>query len=161
MPETMLNVTDGDRSVYSVTRAEALALGYPEAAIAQAEAQAAAAAARAAIRATIDRTVGDTPSIVGTLADVSGILTAGQMVRVVALADHASTAAEQAELDMLKALAGYADLVQICRDGLAALQGGQALLTASAKGIDTVFAEAMTRSTATAAILAARKEGEA
>ncbi|KQI69374.1 hypothetical protein AN189_02805, partial [Loktanella sp. 3ANDIMAR09] len=87
-----LNVTDGVRTTFAVTRAEALALGYPEAAIAQAEAQAAASAGRAAIRATIDQAVGDTPSIVGTLADVSGILVAGQMARVVALADHASNA---------------------------------------------------------------------
>ncbi|WP_216597729.1 hypothetical protein, partial [Loktanella sp. 3ANDIMAR09] len=62
----MLNVTDGDRSVYSVTRAEALALDYAEAAIAQAEARAAAQAARDAIRGRIDQTAGDVPSLLGT-----------------------------------------------------------------------------------------------
>lgn len=124
-----------------------------EVAAAQAEAM------RSMLRQQIDRKVGDGPSLLGTQADVMGLLVAGQMARVVALADHASNEAQRQELAMLQALAGEADLVQLCRDGLAAIQAGDVILTASVKGVDNVFAEALARSTATATILAAASSG--
>lgn len=107
------------------------------------------------VRQRITKNVGDEKSILGTQADVVGLLVAGQMVRVVALADHASNEAQRQELAMLQTLSGEADLVQLCRDGLAAMQAGEVVLTASVKGVDNVFSEALTRSTQTAAILAA------
>lgn len=109
---------------------------------------------RLRVRADIEANVGDEKSLIGTQADVMGLLVAGQMARVVALADHANNAAQRQELAVLQSLAGDADLVQLCRDGLAAIQGGDVVLTAAVKGVGKVFSEAFARSTATAAILA-------
>lgn len=111
------------------------------------------------LRLRIEQDVGDEKSLLGTQADVMGLLVAGQMARVVALADHASNEAQRQELAALQELAGDADLVQLCRDGLAAIKAGNVVLTASIKGVDNVFAEAFTRSTATAAILVAATGG--
>lgn len=156
-----MNITHEGARYLAVTRAQAEAAGIPEGVIAAAEAAEKAEAARTAMRARIAEGVGDTPSILGTVADVMGLLVAGQMARTVALADHASNEAQRQELAMLQALAGDADLVQLCRDGLAAIQAGDVVLTAAVKGVENVFAEALARSTATAALLAPAAQSEA
>lgn len=129
------------------------------------EAVAAAQAARdvrKALRREIDAVVGDLPSLIGTQADVVGMLVYGQMVRVVTLADHASNEQQRQELAMLEALAGEeVDLVALCRDALGKIERREVVLTAAVKGVAAVFAEALTRSTQTAALLMqAAGEGE-
>ena len=116
-------------------------------------------AAKSAVRQKITENAGDDKSLIGTQADVLGLLVAGQMARIVALADHASNEAQRQELAALQELAGGADLVQLCRDGLAAIKAGNVVLPASIKGVDNVFSEAFARSTATAAILVAAVGG--
>lgn len=112
--------------------------------------------ARQNLRHRINEDVGDMPSLVGTLSDVSGLVLAGLAARVVALEDHASSAAEVAELAQIKAvMAGAGDIVQASRDFLDALSGGSVKITAQIKGVDEVMTEAPERSTRTAEILQA------
>lgn len=152
-------ITINGRLFRDVPLAQLIEMEVDEATLAEGKAIIAAIESREAVRQVIDKTVGDEKSLLGTQADVIGLLVAGQMARVVALADHASNEAQRQELAALQELAGDADLVQVCRDGLAAIKAGNVVLTASIKGVDNVFAEAFTRSTATATILVAAAGG--
>lgn len=110
--------------------------------------------ARATVRAKIDKKVGDTASLVGTVADGAGLLIAIALADVVALSSNTTFAAYRtAKLDTLKALAGDADIAVLASAALAQIQSGDMVLTASLKGLESVINESLTRSTAVAAIL--------
>ncbi|KQI66977.1 hypothetical protein AN189_18160, partial [Loktanella sp. 3ANDIMAR09] len=159
----ILNVTDGSRTTVSVTRAEALELGYPETAIAEAEARAAAQAARDAIRGRIDRTAGDVPSLLGATADTAAVALLGVLAAVAAL-DDARTAGstshnEPSESDAVNAwlygfrarLAAMGDDLPAQADAfLKAVAAGAIRVPALAKGFDRVVSDIANRSTAVA-----------
>lgn len=122
---------------------------------------------RRKIRSNIASNVGDVESILGTVADASGVLIALSLARISALASAKSadlSAAEKAELAAIKGLAGDADLAALSASALGKLQSGEAVLTATLKGLDGVIQETLARSTGVATILqsaaAGAEEGE-
>ena len=108
------------------------------------------------IRGQIKKGVGDTESLLGTVADGQSILVAIALSDIVALSTAADFAKyKKARLDVLSALSGNADLVKIAGDALAKIQSGEAILTGSVKGLEATIAETLTRSTGVANTLIA------
>lgn len=111
------------------------------------------------IRKNIEANVGDTTSIVGTLADGTGILIAMALADVVALNSATDFAKyKKAKMDALKALSGDADIVALASSALVKINKGEVVLTAHLKGLDNVITESLSRSTAVATILKAVAE---
>lgn len=109
---------------------------------------------RAKLRAVIGKTVGDTPSILGTVSDAAGLLTAIALSDIAALSSTDSFAAYKAKkIATLGALAGDVDIAALAEAALARIQSGEMILTASIKGLPTVLDETLTRSTKVAKIL--------
>lgn len=134
--------------------------GVPEKAIEEAEAKAKSLEKRSDVRSHIANKVGDTASLLGTVADGQSILVAVALSDIVAL----STATDfdkykKTRLDALKALSGDADFVKIAGDALAKIKSGDVILTGSIKGLEATLAETLERSTGVAtAIIAASGE---
>ena len=138
------------------------AAGIPKDVIDAAKAKADGLAQRDKVRATIAANVGDAESILGTVADASGVLVALSLARISALAVTKAadlSVAEKAELATVQALAGDIDLAAVAADALAKLNSGDAVLTASVKGLDAVIAESLGRSTAVSNIMSQSSEG--
>ena len=114
---------------------------------------------RQQVRGKIKKDVGDTESLLGTIADGQSILVAVALSDIVALSTATDFAKyKKARLDVLSALSGDADLVKIAGDALAKIQSGEAILTGSVKGLEATIAETLTRSTGVAnALIAAAK----
>lgn len=115
-----------------------------------------------AIRSVIAQNVGDTASLVGTVSDTTGLLIAIALADVVALSSNTSFADyRKAKLDTLKLLAGDADIAALAGSALTQIKDGDAVLTASLKGLDNVITESLTRSTAVAIILSQAAQQQA
>lgn len=114
---------------------------------------------RLQVRGQIKQEVGDTATLLGTVADGQSILVAVALSDIVALSTATDFAKyKKARLDVLSALSGEADLVKIASDALAKIQSGEAILTGSVKGLEATIAETLTRSTGVAnALIAAAK----
>lgn len=114
------------------------------------------------LRSQIAENVADTESLLGTVADASGVLVALSLARISALASVKASdlsVAEKAELATVQALAGDIDLAAVAADALAKLNSGDAVLTASVKGLDAVIGESLERSTAVSNIMVQSSEG--
>lgn len=112
------------------------------------------------IREVIAENVGDTASLLGTVADASGVLVAVALSDIVALSTATDFAKyKKARLDALKALSGDADILAIAGEALDKIKSGDVLLTASLKGLEATIAETLERSTGVAqTLIAATKE---
>lgn len=113
------------------------------------------------IREVIAENVGDTASLLGTVADASGVLVAVALSDIVAL----STATDfekykKARLDALKALSGDADILAIAGEALGKIKSGDAVLTASLKGLEATIAETLERSTGVVNAMVAASGGK-
>lgn len=115
---------------------------------------------RLVVRGAIKRDVGDTASLLGTVADGQSILVAVALSDMVALSTATDFAKyKKARLDALKALSGDADLLAIAGEALAKIQSGDVILTASLKGLEATISETLERSTGVAqTLIAATKE---
>lgn len=116
---------------------------------------------RMAVRGAIKRTIGDTESLLGTIADGQGILVAVALSDIVAFSTATDFASyKKKRIDALKALSGGdVDLQMIATDALAKIQSGEVILTASLKGLEATLAETLERSTGVAtAMIAASGE---
>jgi len=97
----------------------------------------------------------DTLSFVGSQADLVGLLTAIQFVDTFALKNSDSfDDFKKNKMDILQSLSPDTDLVEIATTNLDKIKGGEAILTASVKGVENVVAEALGDSTIVAKILA-------
>lgn len=121
--------------------AEAVERGYRE-------------AARLKVRNRITAAAGDTASIVGTQADVVGIILVAVLADIVSLGEHAGNEAQRERLRMMEEVLGD-DVATEAAKALQSIARGDATLTATAtaKGVGAVLDEALERSTKTAAIL--------
>lgn len=100
------------------------------------------------IREVIAENVGDTESLLGTVADASGVLVAVALSDIVALSTATDFAKyKKARLDALKELSGDADIVAIAGEALGKIKSGEVILTASLKGLEETIAETLERST--------------
>lgn len=116
-------------------------------------------AARQNIRATITAKVGDTPSLLGTQADVLGLVLVHLLADIIAISDDPGNDGQRKRLEIMQGLAGDADIKALAETALARITSGEAILTASLKGLESVIDETLTRSTATAKVLIAALEG--
>lgn len=106
------------------------------------------------LRQQIAKDVADTESLLGTVSDATGLLIAIALADVVAMSSNTSFADyRKAKLDTLKLLSGDADIATLAGSALTQIKDGDAVLTASLKGLDNVIDESLTRSTAVATIL--------
>lgn len=136
--------------------------GIPQDVIDAAKAKADGLAQRDKVRATIAANVGDAESILGTVADASGVLVALSLARISALASTKAadlSVAEKAELATVQTLAGDVDLAVVAAEALGKISAGEAVLTASVKGLDAVIGESLERSTAVSNIMVQSSEG--
>ena len=112
-------------------------------------------AARADLRAQITAHVGDTQSLLGTHADVLGLLFVHMLADVIAITENVGNAAQRRRLEIMKDIAGDVDVAALAQDALARITNSEAVLTAQVKGLQSVVDEALTRSTQTAKVLSA------
>ena len=142
----------GYRRTEGATRAEAEALGYPEAAIAAGEALALGAARTSQVRRAIDTAVGDRGTREGISTDGAMMLLV-EMGRVMVRMAAAETNAEQAE-----AARPFADLV---RPMLERIDAGESPLPYLIKGgAEPILAEVEAAQVAVAQVLTQAAQGE-
>lgn len=110
---------------------------------------------RQVVRNEIEQAVGDTPSLVGTLADAMGIVLIHALADVVSISTNPGNDAQRERLEIMNSFAGGADIAAIAQDALAKIASGEVVLTASLKGLEGVVNDTLTRSTETAQVLAA------
>ncbi|ATF00792.1 hypothetical protein PhaeoP75_01133 [Phaeobacter gallaeciensis] len=110
-------------------------------------------AAKADIRAQIEARAGDALSILGTQADVLGIVLMHTLADVIATTENPGNEGQRRRLEIMQALAGEADLGALAQAALAKVTSGEAILTASLKGLEGVIDETLARSTETAQVL--------
>jgi ribosomal 50S subunit-associated protein YjgA (DUF615 family) len=115
---------------------------------------------RQVVRNEIEQVVGDTPSLVGTLADVVGIVLMHTLADVIATSENPSNEGQRRRLEIMQTLAGDADIAALAQAALAKVTSGEAVLTASLKGLEGVIDETLTRSTETAQVLIAATSAE-
>ena len=116
-------------------------------------------AAKADIRAQIEARAGDALSLLGTQADVLGIVLMHTLADVIATSENPGNEAQRRRLEIMQALAGEADLGALAQAALAKVTSGEAILTASLKGLEGVIDETLARSTETAQVLIAAQQG--
>jgi len=159
----LINFLEHDgRGYTNMTTTDLLEAGVPQAIVDEAVAKAKALEGRDQVRSVIAHNVGDTASLVGTVSDATGLLIAIALADVVALSSNTSFADyRKAKLDTLKLLAGDADIAALAGAALTQIKDGDAVLTASLKGLDNVIGESLTRSTAVATILSQAAQQQA
>jgi hypothetical protein len=153
--------THEGKTYTNFTREEALDAGVPQDVVDAELIKLKAIEQRQKVRGVIKRDVGDTASLLGTVADGQSILVAVALSDIVALSTATDFAKyKKARLDALKALSGDADLLAIAGEALAKIKSGDVILTASLKGLEATIAETLERSTgvANAMILAAKDQ---
>lgn len=156
-----LTVTHDGQTYSNFTAEDLSKAGVPQSVIDEAIVEKKQIAGRNTVRSVIAQNVGDTASIVGTVADGVGLLIAIAVSDVVALSSTTSFADyKKAKMDTLQALAGEADIKVLAADALQKIQSGEVVLTASMKGLESVLAESLDRSTAVAGILSQVAETE-
>jgi hypothetical protein len=116
-------------------------------------------AAKADIRAQIEARAGDALSLLGTQADVLGIVLMHTLADVIATSENPGNEAQRRRLEIMQGLAGDADLGAVAQAALAKVTSGAALLTVSLKGLEGVIDEALAHSTETAQVLIAAQKG--
>lgn len=110
---------------------------------------------RQIVRNEIERKVGDTPSLVGTLADAMGIVLVHALADVVAIAESPGNEGQRRRLEIMQQIAGGADIAALATAALGRIASGEIALTASVKGLEGVIDDTLTRSTQTAQVLIA------
>lgn len=106
------------------------------------------------LRGLIRKQVGDRDSILGTVSDASGILSAMAFADIVATANSSNfDEYKQAKIAAYKKLAGDKDVVALATAALTKLENGDAKLTATLKGLEAVIEDVFARSTGVADIL--------
>lgn len=110
-------------------------------------------AAKADIRAQIEARAGDALSLLGTQSDVLGIVLMHTLADVIATSENPGNEAQRRRLEIMQGLAPGADLAALAQAALAKITSGEAILTASLKGLEGVIDETLTRSTETAQVL--------
>jgi len=110
-------------------------------------------AAKADIRAQIEARAGDTLSLLGTQADVLGIVLMHTLADVIATSENPSNEGQRRRLEIMQTLAGDADIAALAQAALAKVTSGEVVLTASLKGLEGVIDETFARSTETAQVL--------
>ena len=144
----IFDITHDGRTTLATTREDALALGYPAAAIDAAEAAAIAAQSRIELRAAITAGAGDTDSLLGTTTDVTHLLLLHIGSAFAALSTATTVEAVR------KAALPFADLTAPFRAGV---QSGKVQLPFLAKGVPAILEDVETRATAVADVLAANE----
>lgn len=143
-------IHDG-KTYINVTAEEAIAAGVPADVVDAELTKLDALKKRLAVRDAIKLAVGDTASLLGTVADGQSILVAVALSDIVALSTATDFAKyKKARLDALKALSGDAALLTIAGEALAKIQSGDVILTASLKGLEATISETLERSTGVA-----------
>ncbi len=110
--------------------------------------------ARDIVRGKISAQVADTSSLLGTQADILGVLLTAMCADIVALADHAGNDCQRKRLELMQAAAGEHDIVVLARETLAKIESGDVKLPVHIKGLPEVVEEVLDRANKTAVILA-------
>lgn len=147
----------GEKIFVNIDEDQAKKLGIPDADITAALGKQNAVNQLKATRSEIAASVGDTQSIVGSLADTISLLVAATAADIVALEENTTFAAYRTQkLETLHALAGEdANIAQLMNSLLTGIQSGDIILTAKVKGLENVMNDVTTRSTKAARVLAA------
>lgn len=140
-----------------LTRDEAVAAGVDLADLDAADAAAIKNSERLERRARIAREVGDPESILGTQADIIGLLVAISLAQIAALKDVATRDnVQKSMIARIEAIVGTdVDIFALADNALEHIASGEIVLTAAVKGVENVLSEAFERSTKAAAILSA------
>ncbi len=145
------DITEDGRVTLSVTRNDAVALGYSEAAILAAEQHANALQDRGLVRAKIEAQAGDGLSLLGTTSDAATIAILVSACFMASLDEGTGYAAFRAKANaFMQAIAGEHDPTEIAQAFLTNVASGEIRLPALEKGIVEVLAEVTARGNAVA-----------
>lgn len=129
---TLLSLVHDGRGYTNATAEQLREIGVPTEAIDAALATANARSAKRALRTVIERNVADVPSIVGVVADCTGLAVRDRLDEIVLLAEHDGNDYQRARLARYKERYGEG-VVETAREALAAIDAGEIVLTANVK----------------------------